>query len=179
VNKIEQFFKKIRLILTECKVYVTSCILFQYKRIFVNIGYFIIEILSLLLMIIKNSTMTSAYHIGLLFLRIAFSGMMLTHGIPKLMKLVEGNLGFGDPIGIGAVPSFILTVIAEAICPLLVIIGYKTRFASIPIIITMGVAAFIVHGTDPMGTKEKALLYLFAFIAIVLLGPGKHSVDKK
>ena len=43
----------------------------------------------------------------------------------------------------------------------------------------MGVAAFIVHGTDPIGMKEKALLFLFAFVAIALLGPGKHSVDRK
>ena len=123
--------------------------------------------------------MTSTYHIGLLFLRVAFSGMMLAHGIPKLMKLVQGNMEFGDPIGIGSVPSFILTVIAEAICPLLIIIGYRTRFASVPVIITMAVAAFIVHGADPLGTKEKALLYLFGFVAVALLGPGKHSVDRK
>ncbi len=123
--------------------------------------------------------MTSTYHIGLLFLRVAFSGMMLTHGIPKLMKLVQGNMEFGDPIGIRSVPSFLLVVIAEAICPLLIIIGYRTRFASVPVIITMAVAAFIVHGTDPLATKEKALLYLFGFVAVALLGPGKHSVDKK
>lgn len=123
--------------------------------------------------------MTSTYHLGLLLLRLTFSGMMLTHGIPKLMKLIQGNMEFGDPIGIGPVPSFILTVIAEVICPLLIIIGYRTRFASLPVIITMAVAAFIVHAADPIGTKEKALLYLFAFVAIALLGPGKHSVDRK
>ncbi|MGJ8665761.1 MAG: DoxX family protein [Patiriisocius sp.] len=123
--------------------------------------------------------MTSTYHIGLLFLRLSFSAMMLTHGIPKLMKLVQGNMEFGDPIGIGSTPSFILIVIAEVICPLLVIIGYRTRIASIPVIIAMGVAAFIVHGADALATKEKALLYLFAFVSIALLGPGRHSVDKK
>jgi putative oxidoreductase len=105
--------------------------------------------------------------------------MMLTHGIPKLMRLIQGNMEFGDPLGIGATPSFILTVIAEAICPLLIIIGFKTRLASIPVIITMAVAGFIVHGADPIATKEKALLYLFTFLAIALLGPGKHSVDRK
>ena len=44
---------------------------------------------------------------------------------------------------------------------------------------TMGVAAFIVHGADPIGMKEKALLFLFGFLAIALLGAGKHSVDRK
>lgn len=123
--------------------------------------------------------MTSTYHIGLLLVRLTFSGMMLTHGIPKLLRLIQGDMSFGDPIGIGTTPSFILTVLAEAICPLLIIIGYKTRLASIPVIITMAVAAFIVHGADPISTKEKALLYLFAFGVIALLGAGKHSVDRK
>ncbi len=123
--------------------------------------------------------MTSTYHIGLLLLRLGFSGLMLTHGIPKLMNLVQGNLEFSDPLGIGAVPSLILTVIGEVICPLLIIIGYKTRLAAIPAAITMAVAAFVVHGADPLGTKEKALVYLFAFLVIALTGPGKYSVDRK
>jgi len=123
--------------------------------------------------------MTSTYHAGLLVLRVGISGLMLTHGIPKLMNLVQGNMDFGDPIGLGSTLSLILTVIGEAICPLLIIIGYKTRFAAIPSIITMGVAAFVVHAADPIGTKEKALLFLIAFIAIALTGAGKFSVDRK
>ena len=123
--------------------------------------------------------MTSTYHIGLFLLRFTFSAMMLFHGIPKLLNLIQGTLMNSDPISIGVLATTILVVIAEAICPLLIIIGYKTRLASIPVIITMGVAAFIVHGADPIGMKEKALLFLFAFVAIALLGPGKHSVDRK
>jgi putative oxidoreductase len=123
--------------------------------------------------------MTSTYHIGLFLLRFTFSAMMLFHGIPKLLNLIQGTLMKSDPIGIGVLATTVLVVIAEAICPLLIIIGYKTRFASIPVIISMGVAAFIVHGADPIGVKEKALLFLFAFIAIALLGAGKHSVDRK
>jgi len=43
----------------------------------------------------------------------------------------------------------------------------------------MLVAAGMVHLSDPFGKKEKALLYLAMFIAIILLGPGKYSIDKK
>ena len=123
--------------------------------------------------------MTSTYHFGLLLFRVSFSAMMLTHGIPKLMNLIQGNLDFGDPIGIGSTLSLILTVIGEAICPILVLIGFRTRLAAIPTIITMAVAAFVVHGADPFGTKEKALLYLCAFIVIALVGAGKYSVSRK
>ena len=118
-------------------------------------------------------------HIGLAFLRIAPSIMLITHGLPKFQKLISGDLEFGDPIGIGAAPSLFLAVIGEFICPILIIIGFKTRWMAVPPAITMAVAGFIVHSADPFGTKEKAFLFLAFFIAIILLGPGKFSLDKK
>jgi len=118
--------------------------------------------------------------IGLALLRIGASAMLLTHGIPKFQKLIGGGeIEFGDPIGIGPVPSLFLAVVGEFICPLLIIIGYKTRWASIPSAITMAVAVFIVHDSDPFGKKEKALLFLLIFIVIMFLGPGRYSLDKK
>lgn len=118
--------------------------------------------------------------IGLLILRIAPSVMLLTHGIPQFQKLIgTEEIEFGDPIGIGPVPSLFLTVISEVLCPILVIIGFKTRFAAIPTAITMAVAAFIVHSADSFATQEKALLYLTFFVAILFLGPGKFSIDRK
>lgn len=117
--------------------------------------------------------------IGLAFFRISISAMMLVHGLPKFQKLIAGDFEFGDPIGIGAAPSLFLAVIGEFVCPILVIIGYKTKLASIPPVVTMLVAGFIVHSADPFGSKEKALLYLVAFITIALLGPGKYSIDRK
>lgn len=124
----------------------------------------------------KNNSLT---HVGLAVLRIVPSLLMLTHGYPKFQKLISGNFEFGNPIGIGAAPSLFLAVIGEVICPILIIIGLKTRFATIPVIITMLVAAVIVHGADPIGVKEKALLYLAFFVCILMLGPGKYSLDKR
>ena len=115
---------------------------------------------------------------GLLLLRLGFSGMLLTHGIPKLMQLFQGEIGFPDPLGIGSGFTLVLTVIGEAICPILIILGLKTRWVAIPPIITMLVAAFIVHGSDPIEKKELALLYAFGFIAIALLGGGKFVLKK-
>tara|TARA_R100000306_G_scaffold237_1_gene475 strand:- start:5765 stop:6136 length:372 start_codon:yes stop_codon:yes gene_type:complete len=123
--------------------------------------------------------MNAAYHFALLFLRLTFSGMMLTHGIPKLLNLIQGDLEFGDPIGLGPSATLVLAVIGEAICPLLIILGIKTRIAAIPTIITMAIAAFLVHGSDPLARKELALLYLFGFIVIALLGSGRFSLVRK
>lgn len=114
----------------------------------------------------------------LLIIRIAVAVFMLTHGWPKLQKLLAGGeIKFGDPIGIGMAPSLALAVFAEFLCSILVGIGLATRLATIPSIITMAVAAFISHGADPFGKKELALLYLLIYIFLLVAGSGKYSID--
>ena len=41
----------------------------------------------------------------------------------------------------------------------------------------MGVAAFVVHGGDPLGDKELALLYFVCFSAAAALVAGDWSID--
>lgn len=116
--------------------------------------------------------------LGLLLLRIGASITMMTHGYGKLQMLINGD-EFGDPIGLGATPSLFLATIGEFVCPILIIFGFKTRWAAIPTAITMAVAFFIAHASDPFQRKELPLLYLIVFVSIILLGPGKYSVDRK
>ena len=104
---------------------------------------------------------------------------MIPHGWSKFLNLINGNHSFADPIGIGESASLILAVLAEFICSILLILGFKTRWAAIPLAFTMLVAAFVVHFSDPWGKKELAVIYLIGFVSIALLGPGKYSLDKK
>ena len=70
-------------------------------------------------------------NISLLILRIVFAGSMLYgHGLSKLNKLIEGDFGFANPIGIGEFPTLILAVISEFLAPIYILIGYKTKFFS-------------------------------------------------
>ncbi len=120
-----------------------------------------------------------ALNIALLLLRLVGGSFMITHGIGKWEKLAAGgNIEFADPFGIGAAPSLLLAVFAELVCAALLILGFGTRLASIPLIVTMAVAAFIAHGDDPFKKKELALLYLAIYIALLLLGSGKYSLDQ-
>ncbi len=123
-----------------------------------------------------------------LVLRVGFGlYMLLGHGMGKLMKLVEGGeVKFYPFLGLSPKISLTLAVVAEFFACILIIIGYKTRLAALPMIITMLVAAFMVHASDPLfmygaedGSKEPALLYLVGFVAIYLLGSGKYSLDDK
>ena len=43
----------------------------------------------------------------------------MTHGYGKLMKLINGNFDFADPLGVGSIPSLIFTVLGEFIAPIL------------------------------------------------------------
>ncbi len=116
---------------------------------------------------------------ALILLRVGVGFSMLTHGYPKFLKVLSGNLSFGDPIGLGQEASLILTAFAEFACSILLIIGLFTRFATIPLIIAMSVAFFIVHGADDFGTREKAFLFLVAYLVLFFTGPGRYSLDKK
>lgn len=116
---------------------------------------------------------------GLLLMRIGFSAGLLTHGYGKFLKIVQGNFDFGDPIGIGPTASLILAAIGEFIAPILVILGWKTRLVTLFPTITMLVAFVIAHDGDPFAKKEKALMYLIAFLTLYFTGPGKYSLGKE
>ncbi|WP_053180780.1 DoxX family protein [Sunxiuqinia dokdonensis] len=122
-----------------------------------------------------NDTVVS---IWLLLFRVSAGAFMLTHGIPKFLKLIEGNTQFADPFGFGETLSLVLAVFAEFLCSVLLILGIGTRLASIPLIVTMAVAAFYVHGADPFQRKEMALLYLIVFITILVFGGGRFELGR-
>lgn len=116
--------------------------------------------------------------LALLVIRLGAGGMMLTHGIPKIGRLFgEGPVKFADPFGLGPEISLGMAIFAEVICAVLVVIGFKTRLATIPLIITMLTAAFYAHWNDPFGRKELPLLYICVFIGILAFGAGKIAVD--
>ena len=117
--------------------------------------------------------------LGKFILRISFSLMMLTHGISKVDRLFADEIKFSDPIGIGSFLSLILIAFAEFVAPIFILIGFKSRWFSIFPLIGMAVAAFVSHWEDPFPRKEKALLFMFGFLVIAMIGPGKYSIDKK
>lgn len=117
-------------------------------------------------------------NIGLLFLRLSAGGLMLTHGIPKMSKFGTDPIQFADPLGLGVFISLVLAVFAEVFCAAAVALGAATRAACVPLIITMLVAAFIVHGDDPWTRKEFAIVYALPFTALLFTGPGAFSIDR-
>ena len=123
---------------------------------------------------------TQIASIGILILRIVAGVSMMTHGYPKLLKLLAGPpYKFSDPVGMGVTLSLVLVVFSEIFCSMLVIFGLGTRLATMPLIITTVVIVFVSKSGKPFGDFELPLLYLAIFTAIAFTGAGKFSLDKK
>lgn len=116
---------------------------------------------------------------GLLLLRVVPSiFMILRHGADKLLKYGEKSDTFPDPLHIGHSLSMSLAVVGEFFAPIIVLLGFGTRLASVPPAVTMAVAAFLVHANDPLQKKELAVLYLVPYLTLIFTGGGRFSVDQ-
>ena len=117
--------------------------------------------------------------LGLLLLRLALGlSMALAHGLGKVpppQGFVDGvaNLGFPAPLVFAWAAG-----LAELAGGILLAAGLLTRPAALFLLVTMLVAYFGAHAEDPFGQKEMAYVYGAAFLAILLAGPGRISLDR-
>jgi len=113
----------------------------------------------------------------LLLVRLLAGGAMLTHGLAKWNAFSALSASFPDPIGVGSFWSLVLIIGAEVGCSMLVIWGIFTRLAVLPLIFSMLVVIFIVHGSDPFSSQELPLFYLASYLLLFLFGAGRYSLD--
>lgn len=127
---------------------------------------------------IFNINKTAATDVGLLIARVGIAVLMLTHGVPKMMMLLSGAaVKFPPVLGMSPEVSLGLTVFAEVLCSVFLMIGLATRVVTIPLIITMLVAVLLIHAADPVSVKEPALHYLLVYVFLLFSGGGKYSID--
>lgn len=123
--------------------------------------------------------MQTGVHLGLLWLRVFVGFGIAYHGYGKI---------FGDKMdmfaeGVGAMgfpfPVFFawLAALSEFAGGFLVVIGLRIRWAALFIFLTMSVAAFIRHASDPFSVKELALAYWTAAGCLIFTGAGRYSID--
>ena len=116
-------------------------------------------------------------HLALLVTRVIIAVLMLTHGLPKLAMLLSGDqVQFPGVMGMSPVFSLSLAVFAEVVCSLLLLIGFGTRLASVPLIITMLIALFAIHLADPFAKQELAIHYLLVYVVLFLRGVNGRSL---
>lgn len=123
--------------------------------------------------------------IGLLILRIGLGCMFLFHGFPKLFGGPEKWERLGGAMaafGITFIPAFwgFMAAISESLGGICLILGLFLRPACILLAITMLVAT-ISHLSrgDGLGGASHAIEVGIVFLSLILIGPGKYSLDKK
>ena len=125
----------------------------------------------------KPSSSQSFTDLGLLLLRVLVFIMLIPHGYDKLLSFLDGANDFPDPLHLGVRFSHFMTVFGEVAGPILLILGLFTRVAAVGGIGLFFVIAFVIHGSDPFGDKEHALLYLIPALTLLLTGAGEYSLD--
>jgi putative oxidoreductase len=123
-------------------------------------------------------------HTGLLIMRAGLGLMMILHGYPKLSGGPEKWEKLGGAmtyLGLDLLPAFwgFMASAAEGVGGLLVMLGLFFRPSCALIVITMIVAAMshLAKG-DGIMAASHAIETGVAFIGLMIIGPGKFSIDR-
>ncbi|HLP04941.1 MAG TPA: DoxX family protein [Paludibacter sp.] len=114
------------------------------------------------------------HNTGLFLLRMILGFFMLSHGWHKIENFQMLTAGFPDPLNIGSASSLVLSIFAEFVCSVLVILGLFTRIVAVPIMVGMVATIFIIQSNLP---RELAFLYLLLYVVLTFMGAGKFSLD--
>lgn len=115
--------------------------------------------------------------LAILVLRLGAGFFLARWGWDKFISFDEKAVDWPDPLHVGHGVSLALTVFSELVCSVLVIIGLLTRPALAVLIVTMLIIIFVIHAGQPLSEREHAFSFLIPFIALLLLGPGRFSLD--
>jgi putative oxidoreductase len=116
------------------------------------------------------SAVPTSPDVGLLLLRLWLGASMFTlHGLGKVERLQADPVQFADPFGFGPGASLLLAL------------GLGTRWAALALSVTMATAFVFAHGMALSGERSGELPFVYAagFVAILVMGPGRYSVDAR
>jgi putative oxidoreductase len=121
-------------------------------------------------------------------IRLAAGGMLLAHGIAKLMTVSVGTFAVTGLARRGIEPSLPLAYVVffeETVGAVCIMVGLLTRFFAAAAVIEFAVITIVAHGsfgfwwTRPGGGWEYPLLWGLMFFAIAMRGGGPYSLDRR
>ena len=120
-------------------------------------------------------------HIVEILGRILLSAIFLINGIGKIFNY-EGTIQYMENFD---VPGYLIipAIVVEILFPILLIIGYYTKFSALALSLFTLVLAVIFH-TDFSNQMQlmsflKNIAIAGGFLIIFVYGPGKYSIDHK
>ena len=118
---------------------------------------------------------------GKLILRLCVGGLMLFHGVAKIMHPASLDFITGM-LAANSLPAILAyaVYIGEVVAPLMVIVGYQARIGGLIIAINMLFALLLAHTGDFFSLTqhggsavELQLFYLLTAVAVMFLGSGR------
>jgi len=120
--------------------------------------------------------------VGALLLRLTVGGLMLFHGVDKVVGGIAWLPGALAKNGLPEVMAYGV-YLGEVVAPLLLILGVAMRSSAATIVFTMLIAVYVAHPDDvfALGKHGEYALELHVFYAVgaivaALLGPGRFAV---
>lgn len=117
---------------------------------------------------------------GLLLLRVWFGlSLLMLHGLGKAERLMADEIAFRSVFGLSPALSLGLAVLGEVVAPLLLIVGFASRWAAAICSLMMASAFIIGHGAALSGERSGELPFVFlgGFLLLLIAGPGRFSID--
>ncbi len=119
---------------------------------------------------------------GKLILRITSAGLILFHGIAKI---IHGIGGLSAGLAQMHIPGFVAygVYVGEVVAPLFVLFGLWTRIASLVVVFDLVMAillvahrnVFVLQRSGAWGLEAEAFFLLTALV-VFLVGPGKYTI---
>lgn len=117
------------------------------------------------------------FNFFMLFFRIAISiELICVHGLKKIGVGTATAEIIPNPLSLPHYLNSGIAISANLFFPLLIIVGYKSRYASLPIL-AVTLTGFVLHWNSPALVRDVPFVYSLAFLAILFLGPGEYSFD--
>lgn len=127
----------------------------------------------------------TADDLGKLLLRLTLGILILFHGVGKITGGVDGIRGMVEGVGL---PGFLAygVLLGEVLGPLLLIIGWYGRIGAGLIAVNMLFAFGLAHRAELWQLNQQGAwqlelqgMFLFTALALVLMGPGRFSINRR
>lgn len=119
-----------------------------------------------------------AFNLVMLFFRITVSlEMIVVHGFKKLGIGAAEAEKIPNPLHLPEAFNNMFAIAANIFFPFCVLIGLCTRLATIPTLAVTLTGYFIFHWNDAALVRDTPGIYSLVFLLILILGPGKYSID--
>ena len=122
-----------------------------------------------------------SYDTAALLSRLFVAIILLPFGIKKFLSRKNPPAQFPAVLGLDSQMSFYCAMFAETFAPICLVTGFFTRIAALGGMLNMGVAYYI--DTKEPSFKSTPFYYamalpiLLGYIIVLILGPGKYSLD--